>query len=427
MGRLCAVYPPPKSYPPGFPILLAPIYYIFGLSLIAFKIEMCLFLLILFVLIFIQSRGVLPDRYRLVYLLLFALNPWLSGFKQSILSEIPFSLVVYGSVLVLSHRPDRAQVRTSICLTVLFFFAFLIRTVGVVLLPAFLAYDLWRNKSLSHKTIVVTLSTIVLVFASMFVFRGGSSYLDQFRNWSPYVIVSNLRHYLQTLRDFWPHVPSFTYVRDVLYLLSGALALWGFVLTLCRGLSFIEFFAFFYLAMLLCWPAQMGLRSLLPVLPLYLLYVLLGMDAAIKMLKTVRGRSAVSLLLGVLVAVSYIACLRVIVDDLDAIPDGPQMPEAVHMFSYIRENTPHDSVFAFRKPRSLALFAERKATDHPTRLDDPIVIEYFNEVGVDYVVVDRESIGDQRRLLPFLGRHSQHFQQVFGNQRFLVLRFEKEN
>ena len=416
----------PEAYPPGLPLLLAPIYHVFGLNLVAFKLEIWIFLSVLFVLLYFRFRNELPDGYLFIFLILFALNPWLIEFKQGILSEIPFTAIVYGASLVLLFQQEESNAWLSVLVIISFFFAYMIRAVGVILLPAFFIYDLWRKRSFSSRLVVITLITGVLILLSTLVFPGNSSYIDTIRSWTPKIIVRNLIHYNDILRSFWPAIPHFSLGREVLYLSLNTFAFLGFIRKYLRGFSFLDFFAFPYCAVLLCWPSRMGVRALLPILPLYLLYILLGWRVFIqKLFEKSSVRLGLSGFFCASILFSYVIGVSAALKEVNTIPDGPQVDEAIQLFSYIRGNTSPGSVFAFRKPRSLALFAEREATDHPAHLGGSVVLEYFDDVGVDYVVVDLGSDKDQAQLWPFI--QAEQYQQIYSNERFLMYQVDSGN
>ena len=96
----------PRTYPPIFPLLLAPVYAVFGLNLAAMKI--------LVVLLFAAFLGVLAMTLRprlsppLVAgcLLVVGLNPFLWQHKDRLLSEVPFLLFAYLALYCLDRALD---------------------------------------------------------------------------------------------------------------------------------------------------------------------------------------------------------------------------------------------------------------------------------------------------------------------------------
>src|SRR5262245_32955869 len=79
----------PVAYPPIFPLLLAPVYKVWGFNLTAMKVELILFFLLSLWTIFLALRRELEWPYLIAILVLIGFNPWVWQFKEQILSDIP--------------------------------------------------------------------------------------------------------------------------------------------------------------------------------------------------------------------------------------------------------------------------------------------------------------------------------------------------
>ena len=98
------LYMTPSSYPWGFPLLLAPIYKIFGFNLVAFKSVgiICYALFVGIFYIFCANR--LPKIYAVFGTLFFALNPFMIYFSTNeIMSDIPFLLFGFCALIILAR------------------------------------------------------------------------------------------------------------------------------------------------------------------------------------------------------------------------------------------------------------------------------------------------------------------------------------
>lgn len=82
----------PQTYPVGFPILLSPVYFLFGNKIIAFSyfISFILFILALGPYYFYKSH--FNEWISLFAVLVIIYNPWTLSFKSEINSDIPFML-----------------------------------------------------------------------------------------------------------------------------------------------------------------------------------------------------------------------------------------------------------------------------------------------------------------------------------------------
>src|SRR5690606_369019 len=82
----------PRAYPPGFPLLLAPIYAIWGLDMAAFQIYMIVLQLIALIIIYLLYRTEVSLPTALILLLMMGLSPYFVAFKRDIMSDTPFML-----------------------------------------------------------------------------------------------------------------------------------------------------------------------------------------------------------------------------------------------------------------------------------------------------------------------------------------------
>ena len=84
-------YPPgPAAYPWGFPLLLAPVYAVFGMSVLAFKLVNTLFYALFLVIFFALARTRLTEGKSLLLTAVLAFNPALLLAHDQIISDIPF-------------------------------------------------------------------------------------------------------------------------------------------------------------------------------------------------------------------------------------------------------------------------------------------------------------------------------------------------
>src|SRR4051812_42341810 len=90
----------PRTYPPVFPLLLAPVYAVFGLDLAAMKAFVVLLFTALLGLLAVILRRRLSAPYVVACLLLFGLNPYVWQHKDRLLSEVPFLLFAYLSLFL---------------------------------------------------------------------------------------------------------------------------------------------------------------------------------------------------------------------------------------------------------------------------------------------------------------------------------------
>src|SRR6266480_5741334 len=80
----------PRAYPPGFPLLLAPVVKVFGLDFRPMKVLVVVCFVGALLLMPRVFRRDLPKPYLIALILVMGLNPYFLDFKDDVLSDIPF-------------------------------------------------------------------------------------------------------------------------------------------------------------------------------------------------------------------------------------------------------------------------------------------------------------------------------------------------
>ena len=146
----------PRFYPPTYPLLLAPIYGIFGLNLIPMKLEQVLFLVLALIAIYAHWKRDLGPGYTLALVALLGFNPEFWVAKDNVLSDIPFLFFFYlTALLVRNARRDSAGWRRwSAVIGLVTYLAISTRNVGVALGAGLLLYDVLRLRTITRFTAV---------------------------------------------------------------------------------------------------------------------------------------------------------------------------------------------------------------------------------------------------------------------------------
>lgn len=390
----------PTAYPWGFPLLLAPLYGLFGLAPVALKsVNVISWLLFLFVLWF-GFRGSHPTSWFLLLTALFALNPTLLAFSNNILSDLPFLLVstfclsliqkVFAQDRrVISHALDPLLIGVGIA------FAFLIRTTGVLILLT-LAFSqvisyLQRESHKMHrhttgercgllaktfrsitgsslKSQYLPLLPYVVFLVSVAISNwaipdgGGPSYVSYLKGISIGIIKRNLEYYLSLPSDFFSTAPD----PDVIYGATIPLAIAGAIRRYRSDYPAIVYVALTVLLYVI-WPYRQGLRFLFPILPFYLSFTLSGLEGFCGGTKPLERafRKVVCYVSILLVICCFgVASIRAAYRNISQsreVTYGPFAPTSQEMFSFIASHTEGDSVIVFFKPRVMRLMTGRQA------------------------------------------------------------------
>jgi hypothetical protein len=428
-GRTGYVYNPafpsvsPRTYPPVWPLLLAPVYRCFGLDLVAMKAELTL-LFVAFLVVFALGWGRdLPGPYRPAAVLLLGLNPFFWEFKDRLLSEVPFLLFTYLALALMSAAcaedvGRRRRVLLALAAGAATYLACGTRSVGVVLAPALVVQQLLsrRRSPLVAAVILLTFGAGVLAQRALLPFDG--SYFDQLV-FDPVLFGSNLLSLVKALGLFVDN----GYSRAARLLLFGtvsALALLGCWTRVRERWTVAETFLPLYGLAVTVWPsAAWGQRFLVPVVPLFVFYGCLG----IRRLSRSWG-PRLEVRLGAVVAAAVLLSYagRFSRLDLGPLREGIGKPETADLFTFVREQTGTDAVLLFQRPRALALFTGRRASAHHAPRSDDDLWHYLRRIGATHVVVARVFPESAGVLKPFVERNAAHFRRVYDNPDFTVYR-----
>jgi hypothetical protein len=351
---------PSNGYPPVYPAILAPVYRIFGVDLRAFKIATVL-CFIGFLAVYAESvQSEVGWAGTAVLLALLSFNPVFWGQRDFILSESPYLLFSFAALLAIERvydrlSRDRFELGSALLVSVLVYCAYGTRTIGIALAFALVAADLAKFRRPSRFLFSVLGFTGVLVAVQTLLLTSPKGYVSAF-HFSLHTVAVNIVYYGKTLSYVWQNGWS-KEIQIVFAMAFTAAATWGFLKSLWGERGVKEFYLLAYAAVLLTWNSEIGLRGLLPILPLYFFY---GLREWIRILGALRlpvRVIATAALVGI-AAVSYAGEIR----HTQRMPAEPNVSDATaeQLFAFVREHTSPEDVLVFPKPRTLALLTERR-------------------------------------------------------------------
>ncbi len=419
----------PPCYPPLCPLLLAPVYALFGLNLEAMKLEMLASLVLFLGFVFLCLRRELPFPHALAGVLLVGLNRKWLGNANDIGSDLPFMALLYLALLVFQKAYDGARaeaprLRWLIPAALLMYLAYATRVLGGLLLPAVLLYDYLRYRRITGWAVLAGAVFVVLAAVQSLAISGNGAYFDQY-DVGPAVFVRNAFQYLKEFAGFW-HNGYFAPLGGLIFLAVTALALLGYVSSLRRQATILEIFPAFYLAGVLLFPGYAGARYLQPIFPLYLLFALRGLEHP-WFAQRVWFRRAALASLGIAIAGSYLAAATQV---KLASAEGILKPESVALFDYVRTATNEDDVLVFIKPRAMSLLTSRRASAYHVPNDDARLWDYFDRIGATWLAVvendgafaDAEEPARLAYLRDFARRNAPRLSLAFANADFSLYR-----
>jgi hypothetical protein len=420
-------YPPgPVAYPWGFPLLLAPVYAIFGLSPLALKLLGIFFYAVFLIVFYFLARTRLTDMEALLLTSVFAVLPTLLTANDLILSDVPFlAFSTLNLVLIdkFSRSPKSPDFGLGLVLGAAMFMAFFIRSTGILLLaPLGLALLLasWPCWQIALKKAIAPVLTFgILVALQIALFPGGQeSYFSHFSMFTPQRLFDNALYYL------W--LPSWTFDQIpggiVIYPILAVFVLFSLFTHLRRDAA-MHTYSLLTVLLFIAWPERQGLRFIYPVLPFLFISAFDGMKVACTWLKAEWQKPAqrvVSGFWGLILVVGLLVSAKSAYDITSGGREinGPFDTYSNQMFSFIREKTPKDSIVIFMRPRALRLF-----TGH-----DSFMTENCADLSKgDYVAI-HEKYADNGQIAPekiTSCNPAVKLEMVFNNKRFTVYKIEK--
>ncbi len=414
----------PQTYPPVFPVLLTPIYKLWHLNLTAMKIEVIVIFLLSLLTIFACLKTSLPWPYLLALVAIVGFNPFIWQFKDNIVSDLPFVLFVYLSLFLIHSRYQVNQTAGSqnlqaLLLGLVLYLAYGTRSIGIVLVPSLLIIEFIKNKKLTAfalKTVLLTGTLIVLQ----------SVFLHSDRSYAGHIgfsLITTVHNALDFTSEFSAVVAPVSYkvLRLGMFAAITGLAMAGCFSRLKERITVFEVFLVLYLIPLLILPMPVNVRFLLPIMPIYLLYVFLGIRT---LAQGQRKEGAILLFLLIAIFASYGARFASL--DYGPIRDGIAKKEAQELFDYVKNEMGQNDVLIFRRPRALALFTGHKAAAWHQSADDQSLWNYFRQINATHLVIGPKQIEteDQEYFGNFIARHRDQLQETFSNEDFHVYRIK---
>jgi hypothetical protein len=449
----------PRSYPPVYPLLLAPVYHFFGLDLDAMKIAGILTFAVFLLLFYryVCKRLDSPVAQVLVVAAI-AFSPWYWAAKDHVLPDFIFILLFYLTIFIMDRIgvPEKfGWRRVLLALTVGFtaYLAYGARSLGLALIPALAMSDVVRHRKISRATLIAATVFGVLYFTQNIFLETDKSYADTYKIWlssqpkqdsgatevearhidigrfvskTLRTIDINANHYHQLLISYWANGFSVG-LRNVVYIATGMLAIIGFLGLVIRNPSTGDYALMAYAAILLLAPFLQD-RYLLPLIPMYLLYIFRGGEVlfargAFAATKGMLLNGTIPVVIAGVIMLSYLGSYST--RDFGDFTSGVEVQESVELFEFLRTTTPADSLIVFRKPRILALYTGRDSVRYHTGINNPDLWDYLVTIGATHVVVGNEAVvPEEPEYVDWVERYSSSLELIFSNRDFRVFRMK---
>lgn len=427
----------PQLYPPVFPFLLTLPYLTFGLDIEAMKRFMLLPFAGFLVAFYVWNRRRTSPQEAIWLLLLTGMHPLLWGFKEQILSDIPFIAFLFLTFFLvdeLEEEQDNSTKKLLLSITVGggIYLCSGTRTVGILLIPALLISDVLRHRRLRSSSLIACGFASSLILLENMVFNTIGLYDDvmtfeRFLHKSPLDLTRNAVHEIgffpTSLSGLWRGDPLLVNKAGKGILFLGIVG-GGGVLLLKRQITVCDVFGVLYISLILVLKLSHR-RYLIPLVPLFFVSIV----RALQVFPLLRNHRSFQLLLftslSVLTILPTILCATSEVCApfrRSSLKDGIHATSTSELFEYVRKEIPQGAVCVFFRPRVLALFTGHPAANYHKRGDLRLMLEFFRKINARYLIVRHPAV--ERSTLPrFIAVYKAQLRQIFKNEGFIVYAF----
>ncbi len=279
----------PTAYPPGFPLMLVPIIWLFGINFVLLKVPLVFLWIFWCDLMGGMIREKLDDIVALCACLMLLFSPWFFVFKQEILSDVPFLFFTTWALAVYweseSSVERGVQTRVFALFLVLSAVCLLIRTAGLALFAAAGIHLALARRDVVRALVVAACPVVIQGFLDYTGISDTASYMHSKSHpgWLEMaaVVFDQSIYNVNQIVGFFSHPKMASWP----YLWLGVVVLTGVgVVSQCGWRIWTKFSVWYiliYFAMLL-FPGRQGPRYVLPVMAVFLLEGLIGLDFIFK-------------------------------------------------------------------------------------------------------------------------------------------------
>jgi hypothetical protein len=411
----------PASYPPVFPLLLAPVYRAYGLDYLPMKMLVQALLLAACICIYAVAR-------------LRGLKPWLSAAaagafalsgevlaaKDSVVSDTTYLFFASLALAILVFVERRAWDRTRPLLAAALvlppmLLAYGSRSVGLSLALAVAVSEVVRHRRPRPFGVVTLLGFAAGVILLAMTFYDSRAYGNQFRLHAA-SYWDNLKYYAHAPAYLWAGSPAA--VRYGLAAATAVIVIGEWLRRTVADCSVVEIYVPCAMLPLLVYSSAADARYLLPVLMLYFVYLFEGIESLVA-----KWPASSRFLPAAAVVVLAIGCVTNIRGmESGPFPQGPEQPTFTELRRYLSSHlNSHDMLISWN-PRVLALYTGLHTAWYPETADDAALDAYFQRTGASYLLLYSGNLDDRKYLAPHVAREPQRFLPVYYNSDFVLYR-----
>ena len=367
----------PPQYPPGFPLLLAPIVKIWGLSILPMCYFNTVLLVALILTVFAWLRKQMGDLSAICISLLIGYSGIMIDIKQSVWSDLPCLLFVM--LYLLYRRAAVFKPLRILLLMALATMAVMIRTQAILLIGAEVllllsnaGMALYKRQPLNKSILLPGAYIIIGVTALHFVVNrfifytptsAGGFYLNYLKEVAhtgiPTLFRNNVNFLIQTINGFFYYETDNGFRTALVTMMQSAglsFTLIGFVVSVRKGIKIEDIFFCLMIGLMLYYPIHDS-RYFLPAIAIVYYYCYLALQKILPALSSVSTRKT-----GVAIT---LACLLTGLRYMKSTTNPPvgyvPATKDFQAFRYIQTHVNDSDIILFSRPRFLTLYTNKKS------------------------------------------------------------------
>lgn len=419
--------PLPVRYPPGFPILLSPFARLFSNNMNSMQVLSLLATLLNASLLFFGWPYLCQNKsywWGLIIATLYSISPTAISHTHMVMSEPAFTTFTLAALILVEKYLSRNGKLPIFLLGVVTSFAYLIRSVGIIIWFAIMARIIFtRSPKESIKLLGylvsggITLIIIVVLLTPVAIpDLIPLEYLNQLFNpqlWAqnqvknafiPRLLSAFLNYIGQHLRE--AVIPIGGGQRELELgrrfglanlplltgLIIGCLILLGIFAFLSKqGVTqTVLLFEVLYFSVILLWPWREK-RFLYPILPFLYYHLLMGILLVVNRLKSIKPLSSNTnrllshICVGITIFALFLISLYKGINNNQ--PDVKHTRDLQTGTLWLKKNSPKDALIMAQQPQSIYIYSERKTIDYSYTLDLTELEKEIHEQHIDYILV----------------------------------------
>lgn len=438
----------PPAYPVGFPILLAPVYKIYGLDILEYTRLIGIIWWMIGAVMFLLFKRYFSSWVALGGALVFMYHPLFMFERNAVLSDYPFVVSLLLSVFFYTASDTERSLKNAGVVGFFAGYAWLIRSVGFVLPVVIVGHFLLEKRYRSIQTkdakenqwwlypgilMGVALGMQLLFHGVFFKLPETGSYFDQINpaNLTSY-FKDNIATYTKTLLNYFQLNEDLWYIyryksTDMAVAFGGAIGLGlmvqGFMLIEKTHERLFIGWLVVYGLVILFWPSFQGLRFLLPMLPFLVYFILKAIDRQQftgKWKNRIKWWILPALLFGEYNRIDQHIFVNSQVDEIGS----PEWKDNQAAYRYCRDSLPSNVIFSFHHPLIFALYANKPVVRWPKNVSPLEIQADFEKYKVDYLLLNDWLVAADEPLKNYLKENTNRLDTVWHNERNVLYKLK---